>query len=163
VTPRRLRPEAEVREGHHRLQQQSLEERLLRKCGKTAEEAANNAAQGPFTDARSVLEIARRTGASDLMGQLSRMEEADRCIQLAWESGFFDECWLFQKGIQSLRRSLAEDRLEETRARLKAKATELLAEQYGDLHVKVPLLKSSWDVSQLRKCPIRTLGGPERV
>lgn len=169
----KLRPVDEVRAGHDRARAADLEARLLAKCGKTPEEIANNLAGSPAVEvepgrvvlgAAKALDLARTIGAAELMGQLGRMEEADRVLQLAWEAGFFEDCFIRRASIRGNRHKgdLEEDMLDETEKRLRETALELLAEQYGDLHVKVQPVQRWWNTGVMKKCPIRTLGGPEK-
>lgn len=112
------------------------------------------------------LHVARRLGAGELMGQLSRMEEADRVLQLAWEAGLFEDCMHLDKpsdpqfGRRGRQFSLTE--LEQTIKELGDRALEILAEQYGDLHVRVKQFSGWEDTRVMKKCPVRTLGGPAK-
>jgi hypothetical protein len=142
------------------VQPTGLEKRLLEKLGSEAWERANNLASTPTIGSNRALELARAVGAADMLGQLVRMEEADRVLQLAWEAGAFDDCVFYRVG-REVHQDLDSSRLEETRVALRERAIELLAEQYGDLHVKVTRIERWTDMRRLKLCPVRTLGGPE--
>ena len=128
-----------------------LEARLMRKMG------ANTAAE--VLGAEKAGDVARRSGALDFIGQLDRMTEADRVLQLAWEAKVFHEA-VWEERTVPIR--LPDKDIDRVIKVMHQTALDLLAEQYGDLHVKVRL--EPWnDINHMKRCPARTFGGSEAV
>jgi hypothetical protein len=148
------RTDAEVRADSAAARGSALERKLLEKLG------ANFAAEAlGHNGAERALESARTTGAMGFLGQLERMAEADRVLQLAWDAGVFKEAiW----GDRTVPMRLREHDVDAVVQDIKRVAYDLLAEQYADLHVKVRL--DAWvDVHRMNKCPARTFGGSEEA
>jgi len=103
--------------------------------------------------------------AHDFLGQLNRIDEAQRVLDLAWQAGEFEDCLITEttvfthKGDRRLR--LDPEQIEESKVRVKARALEILAEQYPDLRVRV-IHVAKWR-TQLDGIAnwCKVLGGPE--
>jgi hypothetical protein len=147
------RTDAEVRQDATAARGKALEERLLRKM---ADKAGGTINPYPYA-AERFSQTAREAGALEFIGQLDRMAEADRVLQLAWEARVFHEAIWGDRTVPMRLRELDVGPVVEE---IKRVAYDLLAEQYADLHVKIRL--DAWtDVQRLKQCPARTFGGAE--
>lgn len=148
------RTDAQVHADSATARGKALEEKLLRKM------AEKDGTINPYPyPAERFANTARAAGALDFIGQLDRMAEADRVLQLAWEARVFHEAiW----GERTIPMNLREKDVADVSAEIKRVAYDLLAEQYADLHVKVRV--EAWtDMQRLKQCPARTFGGSQEA
>lgn len=151
------RPDSAVRADSDKARGSALERKLLEKM------AAKDGTVNPYPyTAERFSDTARAAGALDFIGQLDRMAEADRVLQLAWEARVFHEAIWGEKTVPITLDARNTDKIAKIAQRIKEVAYDLLAEQYGDLHVKVRL--DAWtDMQRVKQCPARTFGGNEAV
>jgi hypothetical protein len=152
--------------------QLSAQERQEALVSKLVERAVSAPLVEGGTQGRRVATFAAQHGcterAHDFLQQLNRIGEAQHVLDLAWSGGYFDDCMCMTTTVFTRKGDrkdvLDMDRIEETCANVKARAYELLAEQYPDVRVRVDQ-PHRWETGKggAARCWCRVLGGPENV